>query len=132
MKHLGIDYGEKRIGVAVSDDSGMLAFPFATVENAPAAFSEIQRIVKEEGVGMVVVGVPMSFSGGMSAQARVIERFGDALKGVLSCPIVFENEILTTRMAERSGAPKSTVDQSSAAIILQSYLDRQRKENGVQ
>lgn len=129
MKILGIDYGDKRIGIAVSDDSGMLAFPHATVENTPAAFSEIQRITNEEKADLVVIGMPMSFSGGLSPQARTIQRFGDALAGFLKRTIVYENELLTTRMAEQSGASKATVDQSAAAIILQSYLDRQRKQN---
>lgn len=127
MKSLGIDYGNKRIGVAVSDDSGILAFPHATVENMPAAFSEIQRIVTEEKAEAVVIGMPMSFSGGMSAQAQAVRRFGDALAGLLSCPIFYENELFTTTMAERSGASKATVDQSAAAIILQSWIDRNKK-----
>lgn len=132
MRYLGIDYGEKRIGIAVSDDSGMLAFPHATVENTPAAFSEIQRIVKEEKIETVVIGLPMSFSGGMSAQAQTVRRFGDALTGMLLCPVAYENELFTTTMAQRSGVSKVTIDQSAAAIILQSYLDRQPKKNGVQ
>jgi len=127
MKLLGIDYGDKRIGIAVSDDSGMLAFPHATVENTPAAFSEIHRIVTEEKAEAVVVGMPMSFSGGMSAQAQTVRRFGDALKGSLSCPIFYENELFTTTMAQRSGASKATVDKSAAAIILQSWIDRNKE-----
>lgn len=127
MKSLGIDYGNKRIGVAVSDDSGILAFPHATVENTPASFSEIQRIVTEEKAEAVVIGMPMSFSGGMSAQAQAVRRFGDALASSLSCPIFYENELFTTTMAERSGASKATVDQSAAAIILQSWIDRNKK-----
>lgn len=128
MKSLGIDYGDKRIGIAVSDDSGMLAFPFSTVENTPAAFSEIQRIVKEEKAEMVIVGMPMSFSGGVSHQAQAVRRFGDTLAGALPCPVAYENELFTTTMAERSGASKATVDQSAAAIILQSWIDRNKGE----
>lgn len=127
MKSLGIDYGNKRIGIAVSDDSGILAFPFTTVENTPAAFSEIQRIVKEEKIEAVVVGMPMSFSGGISPQAQTVRRFGDALAGSLTCSVAYENELFTTTMAERSGASKATVDQSAAAIILQSWIDRNKK-----
>lgn len=128
MKILGIDYGDKRIGIAVSDDSGMIAFPHATVENTPAAFSEIQRIVTEERAEAVVVGMPVSFSGGMSAQAQTVRRFGDALTESLSCPVFYENELLTTTMAHRSGASKATVDKSAAAIILQSWIDRNKKK----
>lgn len=124
MKYLGIDYGEKRIGIAVSDDGGMLAFPHATVENTPAAFSEIQRICDEEKVDTVVIGIPVSFSGGISPQARIVQRFGDALAAVVHCPIVYENELFTTTMAQRSGASKAMVDKSAAAIILQSWIDR--------
>ncbi|MEK7493968.1 MAG: Holliday junction resolvase RuvX [Patescibacteria group bacterium] len=128
MKYLGIDYGEKRIGIAVSDDSGMIAFPHTTVENTSSTLSEIKKICDEEKPATIVIGMPMLI-GEVSPMMRTIQMFGDTVARFIHIPVAYENEIFTTKMAMQSGAKKNTVDQSSAALILQSYLDRQRKQD---
>lgn len=126
MKFLGIDYGEKRIGIAVSDDSGMIAFPHATIANTSSTLSEIKKICDEEKPVHIIIGMPMRI-GEVTPLMQTIQRFGEALAQFVHIPVAYENEMFTTKMAARDGAKKDTVDQSSAALILQSYLDRQPK-----
>lgn len=126
MKYLGIDYGEKRIGIAVSDEGGVIAFPHATIKNTTAILSEIKKICAAEKPAAIVIGMPMLI-GEVSPLMRAIQRFGDALARFTQISVAYENEIFTTKMAAHGGAKKDTIDQSSAALILQSYLDRQPK-----
>ncbi|MCR4323070.1 MAG: Holliday junction resolvase RuvX [Candidatus Azambacteria bacterium] len=128
MKYLGIDYGEKRIGISVSDDGGVIAFPHTTIENTVSILSDIKKICDIQKPVQIIIGMPMMI-GGASPLMRAIERFGEDLSQCTYIPVVYENEIFTTKMAMRDGAKKNTVDQSSAALILQSYLDRQIKED---
>ncbi len=131
MKYLGIDYGEKRIGIAVSDDSGIIAFPHATIENTSSTLFEIKKICDAEKAAHIIIGMPMLI-GEVSPLMRTIQRFGEALERFVEIPVAYENEIFTTKMATQGGAKKNTVDQSSAALILQSYLDRPEEEDSVQ
>lgn len=127
MKYLGIDYGEKRIGIAVSDDSGMIAFPYATIENTASTLSEIKKICDIEKPVAIIIGMPILI-GEVSPLMRAIQMFGDTLARFTDIPVAYENELFTTKMATQSGAKKDTVDQSSAALILQSWIDRNRKK----
>lgn len=126
MKYLGIDYGERRIGIAVSDEDGIIAFPRTTIENTTSTLSEIKKICDAEKPVVIVIGMPMLI-GEISPMMRTIRMFGDTLTQCTNIPVAYENEMFTTKMATRDGAKKNTVDQSSAALILQSYLDRQPK-----
>lgn len=126
MKYIGIDYGEKRIGIAASDDSGMIAFPHATIENTASTLSEIKKICDAQKPGKIIIGMPMLI-GEVSPLMRTIQRFGDVLARFTDIPVAYENELFTTKMATQSGAKKNMVDQSSAALILQSWIDRTRK-----
>ena len=123
MRYLGIDYGKARIGLALSDPGGLIAFPH-TVVHTP---EEVIREAKAEGAEAVVVGLPLSFSGRPSAQAQGTRAFAAKLGQALQLPIEFENEVLTTKMAERS-SEKHRADASAAALILQSFLDRKNGE----
>jgi putative holliday junction resolvase len=120
MRYLGVDYGAKRIGLAVSDESGVLAFPRGIV----AGVREIERLVKKEGVEKVIVGLPKSLDGSETEQTRETRTFAEVLKKKIAIPVEFENEILTTRLVEKQGVGKAHVDESAAAVILQAYLDR--------
>ncbi len=122
MRYLGIDYGEKRIGLALSDPEGRLAFPHDTVRN----LADVVAAAKREGVGTIVVGLPISLGGGESNQAEEIRQFAVELSSAVELPIVFENEIFTSKIAEKM-SPSVKADASAAALILQSYLDKQDK-----
>ena len=116
MKFLGIDHGDKRIGIAVSDETMTFAFPRAILHNTKTIFEEIKKICGEENIAKIVMGVPISFSGGKSAQAEKVEKFGKELEAFSGIPVEYENEIFTTKIGRD--------DASAAALILQSYLAR--------
>ena len=119
MKLLGIDHGDKRIGIAVSDETMTFAFPRVVLHNTKTIFKEIKKICGDENIAKIVVGMPISFSGGKSTQAEKVGRFGEELEMFLSIPVEYENEIFTTKIGRD--------DASAAALILQGYLDRLHK-----
>lgn len=129
MRYLGIDYGAKRIGIALSDEGGKIAFPRETLSgDFEKILAKIGEICAREKVGQVVVGLPLSFEGRETAQTEETKNFAEKLKKATSLPVEFENEILTSRMVERDikegRIKKEKIDAASAAIILQSYLDK--------
>ncbi len=144
MRYLGIDYGEKRVGIAVSDEGGTFAFPKIVLENRPVVrerwgskgksehdrhiINEIKNIISSERVSTVVLGLPLNFKGEETRQTKRVKAFAEKLKREISAPIVFENEILSSKQVEKTGASsKDMVDASAAALILQSFLDRSRR-----
>ena len=140
MRVLAIDVGERRIGLAISDASGLLARPLSalTVTGDADAVERVAREIarlssEEDGVATIVVGVPVRLDGSPSAQTAHVAAFIEALKTRTSLPIVTEDERLTSREAESRLAVaerdwrvrKTKLDAASAAIILQDYLDRE-------
>ena len=131
---LGIDYGRARIGLAISDEIGMLAHPLETVKNTAQAMSRIAAIVKERKIDTVVVGIPKTLSGDHGIAAQEVSKFIEKLRAASPCQIVEWDERLTTAEAQRAlrDAGKTTresrayVDQIAAQMILQGYLDRQQ------
>lgn len=126
MRYLGIDHGSKRIGLALSDEEGKIAFPHKIIENTADPFQAIQRIkeiAEKNGVGKIIIGLPISFQGTKTTQTDAVERFAKVLQGAVQLPVELQNEVLSSRMAERQGVPRKDIDSSAAAIILQSYLD---------
>lgn len=125
---LGIDYGEKRIGLALSDPEEKLARRFFTLANSSGAVSDLREIIKKEKVERVVIGLPLGFHG-ESGQTRTVENFMDLLREKIDVPLETMNEVLTSKMAEdnllKAGVRniKEVLDQEAARIILQDYLD---------
>jgi len=128
MRYLGIDYGAKRVGLALSDPAGTIAFPYGILiqDGKKDCTQEIQKIIKKEKVGTIVVGLPVPFGGGESAQTTVVLDFIDILKEGIAIPIHCENEMLTSKVATRNSVENHN-DASAAALILQSYLDKIKK-----
>ncbi len=148
MKYLGIDYGKKRIGVAVSDEGAVMAFPLGTVENGAsamqeeAALTEVLDIIKENEVKIAVIGESHDLSGKPNPIMRNIESFTEKLQNA-GIVIEFEPEFFTSAQALRqtrgtqrrptqrelstAKVAEGNHDASAAALILQSYLDRRRK-----
>ncbi len=131
---LGIDYGKARIGVAVSDELGMLAHPLETVAAAKVdvAIKRIAEIAREKNVERVIVGLPRHMNGEMGAAAADVQAFADKLRPALACEVVLWDERLTTTAAHRAlrdagqktRNTRGVVDQVAAQMILQGYLDR--------
>ena len=129
---LGLDLGDVRIGVAISDPGRRLAVPLGTVHTgAPADLKAIDALVREHEVTLVVVGHPLLLSGEAGARAHHAEAFAEALRAFLAVPVALQDERLSTVEADRAlrdaGASarerRHAVDRSAATVILQAYLD---------
>jgi len=135
MKYLGIDYGTKRIGVAVSDDTGSVAFPVAVIPAGEKALGAVLALAQERGAEKIVIGESRDFSGKENPVMKDIKKFSAAL-GECGFDVVSEPEFMTSAAAARQFAPTGTrkanpsqekLDASAAALILQSFLDKQRQ-----
>lgn len=130
---LGVDFGHARIGVAVSDELGMLAHPLETIPGTriDAAAKRIAEIAAEKNVERVVLGMPRHMNGEMGVAATDVNAFAEKLRPLLTCPLLLWDERLTTMAANRAlrDAGQKTkhtrgfVDQVAAQMILQGYLD---------
>jgi len=132
---LGLDLGQARIGVAISDPDRRVALPLGTIRTgAPEDVKAIASIVREQEVGAVVIGHPLSMSGHSGEAADHAERFAEALRGFLDLPVHLQDERLSTVQAERDLAARGlrgrerreVIDQTAATVILQAYLDAAR------
>ena len=131
---LGIDLGDARTGLAVSDELRMLAHPLETIESnsIETVARRIRTITSEKDIECVVVGLPRNMDGSLGKSAEQAERFAEKLTGMINCQVVTWDERLSTVAADRAlqAAGKKTRqtknirDQVAAQIILQSYLDR--------
>lgn len=124
MKILAVDYGEKWIGLAISDDECRLAFAYKTLINDKKLFSALNEIVKKEEVYKIVIGLPLNKQMKPTAQTTETENWAEELIKKVEVPIDFENEIFTSKAADKLGAKNQ--HSAAAAIFLQSYLDRQK------
>lgn len=120
--YLGIDWGEKNIGLALADKENKVATPIKTINNKGNTIKKIRKICKEKNVEKIVLGVPKSFDGEKHETAQRVKQFADKLKGKLDLPLEFENEIFSSKIAKHFSEEK--VDKRAATIILQSYLDK--------
>jgi putative Holliday junction resolvase len=123
VKVMALDFGSARTGVAVSDPTGILARPLCVVERAAtqAGLAELARLVADEEVERVVVGLPLTLRGTRGEQAAATERFVEALKAAVDVPVVLYDERFTTDLARRSEA-SAPVDALAAAHLLSDYL----------
>lgn len=136
---MGIDFGERRIGVAMSDPSGTLASPLETVTRRAGKrppFARLEAVAREHDVDRIVVGLPLDLRGEETAWCKEVRAMGDELGRRLAVPVAFVDERMTSVQAERavrtSGLrrrqreEKGRVDAAAAAIILQRWLDGSR------
>lgn len=131
---LGIDLGDARVGIAVSDDLGMLAHPVETIQvKSGRVIERILEIAREKGTQTIIVGMPRNMDGSFGPAAQKTREFMEALKLQTACRVVSWDERLTTVSAQRSlheagkntRAQKAMIDQVAAQILLQSWLDSQ-------
>ena len=139
MRILGIDFGEKRIGIAVSDPLGLTAQAVAVIGKGKSFeqdIKELKKIIKKYGgVDEIVVGLPKTMAGEIGKQAQKVLEFVEALKISFKINIRTWDERLTTVEAEKTlisaglsrEKRKKVIDKSAATYILQSYLDSKRK-----
>jgi putative Holliday junction resolvase len=132
---LGMDYGDRRIGFAVSDPDGQLALPVGSLEGRAEAevFGHVRDLCSERGVGRIVVGLPVNMDGTRGPAAKKAEAFAARLQAALGMPVETWDERLSTVAVERAmraadlsaGKRKASRDKMAAQAILQNYLDAQ-------
>lgn len=132
MKILAIDYGEQRLGLAVSDDDQKVALTKGVLEGLSQTkiIQKIKALVSLDQVGLLVVGLPTGLDGQPTAWTEEVKRFTEKLRSHLSIPVQMVDERLTTSMAKGmlagTGQTKAKKDQVAAQIFLQDYLDQQQ------
>ncbi len=123
---MGIDFGTKRIGAAISDESRTLAREYRIF--SPQEFwKEIADVVAQEKVTHFVIGLPLNMSGEHSDKTREVEQFSIKLENLLKLPMEFMDERLSSVMAGNLPGGKKDVDSLAAQIILQNYLDKSHR-----
>ena len=137
---LGLDYGSKRIGLAVSDEAGVFAFPAGALERTGLQrdLAALAALIAERGVTRVVVGLPLHLSGRSGPEAESARAFARALGEAVQLPVDLLDERWTTREAERAlrDAPgprkrsRGSVDSVAATLLLRTYLERERRAAG--
>jgi len=137
MKYLGIDYGSKKIGVAISDESGKFAFPKEIVPAGIQALRDIVDTVETEGVQKIVVGYSLTSSGERNAIMEDIDAFVEELNKLTGLPVILSDERFSTTAVRafdwskpvatphRSERKYEQIDDRAAAVMLQRYLDKQ-------
>lgn len=139
MRRLGLDFGERRIGLALSDPTGTLARPWRTIERAGSdeeAVAQIAELVRglaseEEGLDAVVIGLPFRLDGTAHAMTGRVRAFAAALGARVTTPVALQDERLSSHEAERRLSlnerdwrkRKRVLDAAAAAVVLQDYLD---------
>jgi putative Holliday junction resolvase len=142
MRYLGIDYGKKRVGVALSDEAEEFALPLVVLPNNSALFSELKKIITEKQIGAIVLGESKNFKGEDNDIMSSARNFKETLERETGLKVLWEPEFMTSAEAERMKPPVSSenrktgvrlrrpkvkndmLDASAAALILKSYLER--------
>jgi putative Holliday junction resolvase len=135
MRVLALDLGSKRIGVAISDATGVLASPLTTLARSPDLVDEVAGLVASEDASWVIVGLPLNMDGSRGPAAVAASAEASALAAALPVPVELVDERLTTVAADRAligrgrraPARRKVVDQTAAAILLQGWLDGRRR-----
>ena len=138
MRVLGLDHGERRIGVAVSDATGTIATPHSVIDRRGQDVSEVLRsVIDEYDVEVIVVGLPLHLSGDEGASAESARSFAEAVAEATGLPVALQDERFTTVTAEqalleggvRRRERREVRDKVAAAVMLQGYLDSKRSDD---
>jgi putative Holliday junction resolvase len=139
MRNMGLDIGDKRIGVALSDPEDILASPLTTIirDDDNSTIEKIKELADANEVNCLVIGLPYSLSGEKSNQTTTTLNFVDKIKSVINIEIVLEDERFSSSVAQRLLAQqgkkkrknKGDIDAAAAAYILQGYLDKKRMQS---
>ncbi|MEE8639185.1 MAG: Holliday junction resolvase RuvX [bacterium] len=135
MRALGVDWGEERIGLAVSDETGTIASPYKVIKNDDKAAANIVNAASITGAVEIVVGYPLTLTGQEGPATERVQEFARDVQRRVSVPVKLIDERFTTKRAEEklraAGASakkiKKTADAAAAALILQTYLDVSKK-----
>ncbi|MCM1084056.1 MAG: Holliday junction resolvase RuvX [Clostridium sp.] len=141
MRTIGLDYGTKTVGVALSDEQGIIASPHTTIVRERTTklrqtYAQLEQIISEYNVGLIVLGYPKNMNNTEGERAQSTKAFKEALERRTGLPVILFDERLTTveadRILEETGVARSArkqhIDKMAAAIILQNYLDRENND----
>lgn len=126
MHILGIDYGTKRIGLAISDETHTLAREFG-IFSPKEFFSQLPTVISEHKIERVVLGLPINMAGGETGKTKEVKEFKLKVESVTLVPVELIDERLSSQMAEHLPGGNKNVDSLAAQIILQNYLDKQKR-----
>lgn len=124
MQRMGIDFGSKKIGIALTDESGVMAFPHSVIPNDATFFKTIETLVEERGVQEIVVGHSLDRDGKPNKIHAAVEEFITDVTLQIGIPVHLEPEQYTTQQAARITGQNPQTDAAAAAIILDSYLTK--------
>ena len=126
MRILGIDYGSKRVGLALSDPSEAFAQPYSVIKNSKDLIEDIKSVISKEGVAEIVIGDSKDFKGKDNAIMSKILELKKNLENETKLSVILEPEFLSSHQAAYFQGQHELLDASAAAIILQSYLERKK------
>lgn len=129
MRLMGIDYGTKRVGIALSDDKGMMAFPHKVLQNDASLMKEIEKIVTKEKVEKIIIGHSLGRDGAPNKVHAQVEELITDITLHLGTPLELEPEQYTTQEAIRFQGRTAMTDASAASVILNSYIVRNQHKN---
>lgn len=129
MRLIGIDYGRKRVGIAISDEEAKFALPHAVWQNSPKLVEQISKLCIEKKADAVIIGESRNHDGSDNEVMRDINFLKSALDVQLSIPVYLEPEFYTSAEASRVQGVNDMHDASAAALILKSYLDKRNNGN---
>ena len=127
MRYIGIDFGSKRIGVSISDDTGKVAFPHKVISNDSELIERIKGIIENKGVQGIVLGKSIDLKGEDNEIMEAIYSFEEELKESFNLPVFYEEERFSTVEARK--IDRDMADAHAATIILQNFLDRQSNKD---
>lgn len=128
---MALDYGRKRVGVAVCDALGITVTPLAFLPMHKGVAKDIQRIIQERSIEEIILGLPLNMQGEDSAMTQEVRAFGQTLQDMVSIPVHLYDERLTSQQAEQMlienkqsrQKRKTTIDSAAAAVLLRAYLE---------
>ena len=125
MRYMGIDFGTKNVGIALSDEAGNFAMPHSVIKNSKNLVEDVKKIIDTEKVEHIVIGESKNYHNEENKIMAYVYAFKTELEKVIPIPISFEQELMTSREAQHIQGDHALLDASAAALILKSYLDRQ-------
>lgn len=138
MRILAIDFGKKRIGLALSDPLGFTAQPYDVIANDKMMFARIGAVISEKEVSKIIVGLPVSLDGKLGISADDVLKFVEKLRSAVKIPVETIDERMTTAQAQkilidadvRRDKRKDVIDKMAAALMLKTYMDRMKSGSG--
>lgn len=129
MKRMGIDFGTKKIGIAVSDDGGSMAFPYDVVPNDNKFITYVEALVEKKGIKEIVIGHSLDNKGKANPVHKLVEEFMMDITLSLGIPVHLEPEQYSSQQAKQIQGKNSQIDASAAALILDGFITKQKTKN---